>query len=273
MVLAAATLFAYGLHRLNKQEILLTSERLIDTRGSALESEQVPITVNVMGSMGVRPHVFGVLCAWLTYSLLATTLLDMPSTWVLRIVPAVVYFLVLIVWTNAILKKRFSFSLWRERLNRQRERLKEAPTYAETEKYLQNARKKLQWREILPQTGLLLFMTIALWGTTLGGTQFPLSLVLLFTAFLFATCSENFFVQLRNFFLSRFAFQIEEVDLAKLFEPEQDESSRIEKMTRRIRNKIEPILAAIAAFLAVLLKLKDLIGMLSEIVDWGRHLF
>lgn len=191
--------------KLNKEKILLMSSQI---KGSYTNLETRPSekAIQLEGNIKSVPHIY----AFIFSGLVSSFIIYIPYPYYRYNVYVTIlsYFVILLLLTKEIIKKKLSFSLWEERLNSNRQILIEKHSQGdivelEVEKTLSMIKSKLLRKEILLQSLVFVCCVIALKGYQLFDFQYPLSLAVLFSAFLFGEHTAKFLKQMSQLLIFR----------------------------------------------------------------------
>jgi preprotein translocase subunit SecA len=269
LIFSAVALYYCILHnRVNKEEILLASTQITGSFTN-LESTLHKICRTIEGNVKCAPHIYALLFAFLVSVLLSCLPVKYQTynTYLTILVYAAILFLV----TNETLKARCSHRLWKKNLNSNSQMIidKNAADEIielETDEVLTGIRKKLFKREVILQSFAVLLCATALWGYKVGGSQFPLSLVVLPAAFIFGEQAVTALAQLSQLLIFRAQMVNETLDFKDIREPEEDKTL-MEKIsdflnpftqTRKTLNTILLIISVLYTLNAIYNKLLEL---------------
>ena len=248
LFLAGAVSSYYFWQRINAHEIELVST-MLKSSSTSMQAEEISGNVKIKADCGVSPHIYGVLCAWLAYEFLTLDAVSMrvpSSPYLFHAIPTAVYLAVMVGRIAYVINRRFSVELWLADLNARHQMIKDVDSRAELQQKLEGMRRRLMRRELAFQ---LLFFVGASWvfyGAVLPGTAFPLSLILVFAAFLFGTTSRQVAIQLYKLFYDRVPLDVEVLDFSKL--PEEREERSTWQLVKRTTKIIFATLMAVYGF-------------------------
>jgi hypothetical protein len=243
--------------RLNVKRIEVESAHLTGLGTGALSSEPIETSVRVRGTTGVRPHVFGILLAWVLYRA-CREVLGVSNPTALAGVSVAVYAAVILLWARVLLAKRFSPRRWQARLNERRERLKGVATYADLSLRLGRLRRGLAQLETGAQLSIIAGTAYLLRQFHVESTSFPAALVVVMAASLVAVFGTDLIKQAWKLVQSGVPAVIPEVDPAMLPEP-VEEGGLLEKIKAVFQNRIARIMAGAIVVMEGLLLLRDFI--------------
>ena len=240
--------FNYWWTFFNTQEISLLSVRIKNSR--QLESEEVSTCLKLEGYCGAIPHIFGILFSWSLYGLF-----QLPSY-----ASLFVYLFTVCIWSRLILNKRFSLLLWEQELNKKHQIFKYAQSREQMGVALEKLRKKFFQREVTVQSIIGLGMYFFFFDVSLPSTTFPLSLIIVFSSYLFGEHSKLFVIQMYHLLFTRTSVHIEILDLSEYELPEvKDHMTFLERIKLILKNRLALVLTIIL--------------VIMQIVTWLVHTF
>ena len=171
-----------------------------------LETRPSEKAIQLEGNIKSVPHIY----AFIFSGLVSSFIVYIPYPYYRYNVYVTIlsYFVILLLLTKEIIKKKLSFSLWEESLNSKRQILIEKHSQGdivelEVEKTLSMIKSKLLRKEILLQSLVFVCCVISLKGYQLFDFQYPLSLAVLFSAFLFGEHTTKFLKQMSQLLIFR----------------------------------------------------------------------
>jgi hypothetical protein len=250
--LVAALIVASGVA--NAVEVEVVSTRVASVRALG-DAEEIAVSWRVAGRGGPGAHVFGLVIAWfIVEHLAAGHLLDRVGPWARPAATAALYYVVALAWSRAVLDRRLSPPLWRERLNSMRLVIPDATDPAVLEARLRALCTRLVWGEALALALVIAVAFSLLSDRSLPGSRLPLALLAVSGAAVFAMFLEAFARDVYKVGLARGGVGGRLVDFDLPAEPEEPQS-----LLDRVRQATRSRLALVLTILIVVVKLGQLL--------------
>jgi preprotein translocase subunit SecA len=235
----------------NAHEIELVS-RLLKSSVASMQGEEISGNLQVKADCGASPHVYGVLCAWLLYEILKLEAVSTRVSLNLHasiLILATVYFMVVVGRIVYIINRRFSVEMWQADLNTRHQTIKDVHNREQLQHKLEELKRLLLRRELAFQALILSVAVYLMYAAFLPTTTFPLSLVIVFTVFLFAASSKKFALQLYMLLYNRMPLDTEVLDFSKV--PEEREQLSGWRHLKRAAKIVFASLIAVYGFFEV----------------------
>jgi len=252
--------------RINKEEIMLMSSQIAGSYTN-LETYVHKKMVFVDGNVKSIPHIYALICSGIISSLI--TYIPKPYNVYNIYIIIFSYIVVLLLLTKEIVRKKTSIHSWKQTLNHKqqviidKDKIDDDIIELSADEVLISINNKLFKKEMLLQVTVFIFCVIILKDYQLYNFQYPLSLVILFSSFLFGEHIIKFAEQISHLLIFSGRITNETLDFQKVKEPEDDKTfmQKIRDFFRpfaKTRRFLNTILSAIA-ILYFFMKIYDLL--------------
>lgn len=242
-ITAGAFVFQLIFHSLNYVELALVSSRIKDHQ---MHDEEVNSLVKIDGNCGLAPYCYALLFSIVVHQFcwaLTQRFSNFAEAYLIYIngLSILSYLITLFACNTVIINKRLSQPLWQDKLNRNRQMIKDHESNKGAAQYLNRVRKRLLTREQLRTTLLVGLMAWLLWDMPDINSQFPLSLIIIFLVSVIAYLGKGFAVELYKIFFSRAPTVTETLDLSVINEPANSDSF-FDRVQEILKNRIYVII-------------------------------
>ena len=192
---------------------------------------------------GLGAHLFPALITWLVCDIRAAAsntarFAALGLAGAGPLIPIGTYVATLIIWVWLITGRRFSYSVWRMRLNQSRQVFENTVSDAEVARYLNQLRRKALARELIPQMVAVsaALMLLSPFGVMPNGM--PIALIAVCMVALWATMLDQFVAGAYKHFFSRIPFAHSVLDLAAMQEPQESEEEILERLKHFLKHRV-----------------------------------
>jgi len=237
--------------RMNRMEITLISTRITGSYMN-LESEACEMVKETDGNVMSLPHIYA-----FTFSLVVcygVGLLPVLYGEYSGFIAVFTYLTIILLMTKEIMKTRFDANSWKQKLCSRGQILVDRDSddveEGNTEIIIGKIKRRLFGKEIGLHFSIVILCVLLLWKHTLYDTQYPLGLLVVFSAFLMGEHSVKFIKQLTQLFIFRGRIVNKTLDFNEI--SEQEEKKTIVQKIRDFFNPFNKTKKVLNNFLKIL---------------------
>ena len=252
--LVAISIIALFLFKLltNKVEIVLSSTRIVD---HTMNGEKIDSLVKVGGDGGIKSHVFALLISISIFelidSLYGSGYIKTKIVFLSHYLAIATYLIILLLVSSVNITQKLSLRAWEPNLNAKHQTVKNAESTKKRKELFSKLSFKLQMKEFTILVIGILFSAYLFKDQLAIADEFPLSIYLIFTAYLIAHYAISIFFQTHNLFFSRITVRQETLNFS-LVKDEHEPKGFWVRLNNILRNRISLILTAMLILVQVI---------------------